>query len=60
MPDELIERMDARLEYGDSRSEFVRDAIELHLAVLNEIDNDMTAEEQREFIVEAIRQTDSA
>jgi len=60
MSEDLIEKMDSRLQYGDSRSEFVRDAIELHLAVLDEIDDDLTAEEQREFVVEAIRQADSA
>jgi len=60
MSEDLIEEIDSRLEYGDSRSEFVRNAIELQLAVLDEIDDDLTEEERRELVVEAIRQADSA
>jgi len=60
MSEDLIEEIDSRLEYGDSRSEFVRNAIELQLAVLDEIDDDLSEEERREFVVDAIRQADSA
>lgn len=55
MSEELLERIDSQLEYGDSRSEFVRNAIELHLAILEEIDDSMTAEERIEVVVEAVR-----
>lgn len=60
MDDDLIEEIDSRLVYGDSRSEWVRDAIRLKLAIADEIDQDMSEEERREFVVEAIRKADSA
>ncbi|MFC7142709.1 hypothetical protein ACFQMA_23100 [Halosimplex aquaticum] len=59
MDQDLLDRLDANLSYGDSRSAWVRDAIEMKLAVLEEIENydeDMTQEERREFIVEAVRE----
>ena len=59
MDDELIEEVDSRLTYGDSRSEWVRDAIRLKLAIVNEMDEDMTEEQRKEFVVEAIRSADS-
>jgi len=31
MPEELVERVDERLEYGDSRSGWVREAVKMRL-----------------------------
>jgi len=58
MEQELLDELDSTLSYGDSRSGWVRDAIKLKLAVLeeiNELDREMTEEERREFIVKALR-----
>jgi len=59
MEQELLDELDSTLSYGDSRSGWVRDAIKMKLAVLeevDEIDEDMTDEERREFVVEAVRE----
>lgn len=59
MEQELLDELDSNLNYGDSRSGWVRDAIKMKLAVLEEvdgIDEDMTDEERREFVVEAVRE----
>jgi len=59
MDQDLLDRLDSKLEYGDSRSGWVRDAIRMKLAVLEEIDEldeEMTDEERREFVVEAVRE----
>ena len=59
MEDELLEQIDSRLTYGDSRSEYFREALKLKMAVddeLNEIDPEMTAKERREFVIEAVRE----
>jgi len=59
MDQDLLDRLDSTLEYGDSRSGWVRDAIRMKLAVLEEIDEldeEMTDEERREFVVEAVRE----
>jgi len=56
MSQELLDRINERLAYGDSRSEWVRDAIELKLALLDEIDDEnLTDEERREFVIEAVQ-----
>lgn len=55
--DELLERLDSQLEYGDSRSAFIRDAIKMKLWALENIDKnwgEMDTEERREFIRRAI------
>ena len=59
MPQELLDEINSRLEYGDNRSAWVRDAIQLKLALLEEIDEldeEMTDEERREFVVEAVQE----
>ncbi|ACV47093.1 MULTISPECIES: hypothetical protein [Halomicrobium] len=59
MEQELLDELDSTLSYGDSRSGWVRDAIKMKLEVLEEIDEldeEMTDEERREFVVEAVRQ----
>jgi len=59
MEQELLDELDSTLSYGDSRSGWVRDAIKLKLEVLEEIeelDTEMTDEERREFVVEAVRE----
>lgn len=57
MPQELLDEINSGLEYGDNRSAWVRDAIRMKLALLEEIDelDEMTDEERREFVVEAVR-----
>ncbi|WP_153552010.1 hypothetical protein [Halomicrobium sp. LC1Hm] len=58
MEQELLDELDSTLSYGDSRSGWVRDAIKLKLEVLEEIedlDREMTDEERREFVVEAVQ-----
>jgi metal-responsive CopG/Arc/MetJ family transcriptional regulator len=58
MSEELLGEVNSQLEYGDNRSEWVRDAIKMKLAVLEEVDDldeDMTDEERREFVVKAVR-----
>ena len=59
MSQELIDEINSQLEYGDNRSAWVRDAIRLKLALLEEIDglDDMTDEERREFVIEAVQET---
>jgi len=59
MDQDLLDELDSTLEYGDSRSGWVRDAIRMKLAVLEEIDEldeKMTDEERRQFVVEAVRE----
>ncbi|MHB9287413.1 hypothetical protein ACKVMT_10300 [Halobacteriales archaeon Cl-PHB] len=56
MSEELLDRIDSHLEYGDSRSQFVRNAIELQLAILDSMNEDMDDEERREFVLDAIQQ----
>jgi metal-responsive CopG/Arc/MetJ family transcriptional regulator len=58
MDDELLEQVDERLTYGDSRSEFFREALKLKLSIdeeLEELDRDMGEAERREFAIEAVR-----
>ena len=57
MEQELIDELDDTLTYGDSRSEWVRDAIKLKLEVLEALEareGDLTEEERREFVVNAV------
>ena len=58
MPQELLDEVNSRLQYGDNRSAWVRDAIRLKLALLEEIDglDEMTDEERREFVVEVVQE----
>ena len=59
MSQELLDKINERLEYGDNRSAWVRDAIRMKLAVLEEIDevgDNMADEERQEFVVEAVRE----
>jgi len=58
MSQELLDEINSRMQYGDNRSAWVRDAIRLKLALLEEIDDleSMTDEERREFVVEADRE----
>ncbi|WP_436924736.1 hypothetical protein [Halosimplex amylolyticum] len=58
MEQELLDELDSTLSYGDSRSEWVRDAIKLKLGILEEMEEnevEMTEEERREFVFEAVR-----
>lgn len=59
MDDELLEEIDSRLTYGDSRSEFFREAVKLKMAVDDEmegLDQEITGESYREFVSEAVRE----
>ena len=59
MEQELIDELDDTLTYGDSRSEWVRDAIKLKLEVLEALETreeNLTEEERREFVIEAVRE----
>jgi len=57
LTEEELEEINSNLEYGDNRSAWIRDAVKLKFAVLEEVgnlENDMSNEERREFVVEAI------
>ena len=57
--EELIEEVHDQLSYGDNRSAWLRDAIELKLELMNamnDLDQNLSREEQREFIIEAVRE----
>jgi metal-responsive CopG/Arc/MetJ family transcriptional regulator len=56
--EELLEEVNDQLSYGDNRSAWIRDAIEMKLAVVDElegVDEEMTEKERREFVVKAVR-----
>jgi metal-responsive CopG/Arc/MetJ family transcriptional regulator len=58
MDDELLEKLDSQLTYGDTRSEFVRNSIKLRLEVheiLDEGEIEVSPEEERELVVDALR-----
>jgi len=57
MSQELLDEINSHLSYGDNRSAWVRDAIQMKLDVLDEIDDqkDTTDEERREFVREAVK-----
>lgn len=60
MSQDLLDEINSQLEYGDNRSAWVRDAIHLKLELqgeLDDLDEDMTDEERREFVVEAVRES---
>jgi metal-responsive CopG/Arc/MetJ family transcriptional regulator len=57
MDEELLERLDSNLTYGDTRSEYVRNAIRLRLDVeeiFEEQGIELTPEKERELVVEAV------
>jgi hypothetical protein len=57
MNQELIDKINSELDYGDNRSAWVRDAIQLKfeiLEALEDADGEMTDEERREFVREAV------
>lgn len=63
--DGLLGQIDDDLEYGDSRSEWVRDAIKLKISVLellaecepvDEWEDAINTEEGREYVIEALRE----
>mgnify|MGYP002763479544 CR=1 FL=1 len=57
MEQELLDELDNTLTYGDSRSEWVRDAIKLKLEVmeiLEEHETDLTESERRELVSYAL------
>lgn len=59
MDQELLDDLDSTLTYGDSRSEWVRDAIKLKLEILEALedgDEEMSEEERREFVSEIVRE----
>jgi len=59
MKDDLLEQVDSRLTYGDSRSEYFREALKLKMAIddeLDELSTDMTDQERREFAIKAVRE----
>lgn len=58
MSEELIEQINSELDYGDNRSAWVRDAIELKFEVLEALEESeatMTDKERREFVREAVQ-----
>jgi len=59
MSEELLDSINSQLQYGDNRSAWVRDAIRLKLEITEEMGDrgeDMTDEERREFVVEAVQE----
>lgn len=50
-----LDEINSHLEYGDNRSAWVRDAVEMKLEILEILDEDMTDDERRELVVEAVR-----
>lgn len=59
MSEELIDQINSELDYGDNRSAWVRDAIQLKFEILEALEDagsEMTDEERREFVRDAVRQ----
>ena len=57
MDDELLDDLDSRLTYGDTRSEYVRNAIRLRIAISDVFDEEglnLSPDEEREYVVEAV------
>jgi Arc/MetJ-type ribon-helix-helix transcriptional regulator len=44
MSDELDQKVESQLDYGDSKSEYIREAVELRLQLENEFDTTDTKE----------------
>lgn len=44
MSDELDQKVESQLDYGDSKSEYIREAVELRLHLENELDTTDAAE----------------
>lgn len=54
---DLITRMNEELDYGDSRSRWIRKAIELRLAIDPILDGEIDdVDERREFVIEAVEE----
>lgn len=56
--DEMLDMVDSNLSYGDSRSEWIRHAIELRLNVdpiLDDLYESYQREERRDLVVAAVR-----
>jgi metal-responsive CopG/Arc/MetJ family transcriptional regulator len=56
--DEMLERIDSELSYGDSRSEWIRQAIKLRIHVdpiLDEVYESYQREERLELVEAAVR-----
>ena len=58
IPDDLLDKVNEELSYGDSRSEWVREAIRMKLTFLEEIETseNLTPEERVEIVREALRE----
>lgn len=59
MPDELEEQIEMQLSYGDSKSEWIRHAIQLRMHVdpiLDELYESYQNEERVEFVEKAVRE----
>jgi metal-responsive CopG/Arc/MetJ family transcriptional regulator len=58
LPDELNQQVEMELSYGDSKSEWVRQAIKLRMDVdpiLDELYESYQREERRDLVVAAVR-----
>lgn len=58
MPDELEREIESQLSYGDSKSEWIRQAIKIRQDVdpiLDELYESYQREERRDFVVAAVR-----
>lgn len=53
-PKKLIQRVNRKLGYGDSRSEYIREAIELRLELEEVTGKDMSNEETRQSILNLV------
>lgn len=59
MPDELEEQIEMQLSYGDSKSEWIRHAIQMRMHVdpiLDELYDSYQNEERLEFVEAAVRE----
>jgi len=59
MPDELEERIEMDLSYGDSKSEWIREAVRLRIAVdpiLDDMYESHQREERHKLVVAALRE----
>lgn len=58
MPDELEEKIEGRLTYGDSKSGWIREAVKYRFAVddiLDEERPDLSTDERIELVEEAVK-----
>jgi metal-responsive CopG/Arc/MetJ family transcriptional regulator len=59
MPDDLEEKIEGRLTYGDSKSGWIREAVQYRFAVddiLDEERPDMGSQERIELVQEAVKE----